>query len=100
MRTILLGIVLLAATPVYGQDPAPQPEVPTLSREDTLEQENIRLLAMISNLQKELSEVRIQLQNAQIQRRAETFIQKISKDHPNFEVDPNTLELKPKESKK
>jgi LAS superfamily LD-carboxypeptidase LdcB len=101
MRKTLIVLFLSLSVPTFAQD-APKPVATTpvaaakLERVDQLEQENIRLLAVLTQTQKDLAEVRAQLQQLQLQQRASAFTEKMKTAHPDFEVDPSTLELKPK----
>jgi hypothetical protein len=99
MRTFILTLALLMPVMASAQTPAPAASAPPaakLERVDQLEQENIRLLAVLTQTQKDLAEVRAQLQQVQLQQRANAFTEKMKTTHPDFEVDPATLELKPK----
>lgn len=84
-----------AQTPAPPADKAP---VVKLEKVDELERENIRLAALVTSLQKENAEMRLQLQSTTLQTRASAFVEKMKKSHPDFDVNPDTLELTPKKT--
>lgn len=69
----------------------------TLSAEATLEQENIRLLARVAQLESQLNDAIKALRSQEVDRRVAAFTQRVEKDHGGKAiVDPQTLDVKPK----
>lgn len=96
MRCTFVLLALLASTPAWAQTPAPSPapaDTVKLERVDELERENIRLLALVSELQKQVAEARLQAMSTSLQTRASTWIERMAKQHPGYDINPETLEL-------
>lgn len=72
--------------------------VPKISREEELEREVIRLSVMVVDLQSQVSDLRKQLVTINIRERVAAWIEKLSKNNPDFVVNPETLELTNKAS--
>jgi glycyl-tRNA synthetase (class II) len=101
-RKFLLLLLLFAAPGVFAQAPLPtfKPvETVTLSRLDELERENIKLLAVVSQLQKQLAEARAEAVATTVQSRAAAWTERMAKQYPDFDIDPDTLEFKKKPSR-
>src|SRR5688572_11067014 len=91
-----LAIVGSMAAAYAQTPPAPQPTTAPavkLEKVDELERDVIRLTAMVTSLQKENAELRLQAQASSLQTRAAAFVEKMKKDHPEYDVNPENLEL-------
>jgi len=101
MRAVItmIGAALLAAT-LQAQQPAPpaaqaptQPELPEALR---LERENLLLTARINELETQLAALKAQLIGDRIGQRAPALIQRLQAAAPDWDLDPQTLEFRPK----
>ena len=97
---MLIVAAMVATMPpaVTAQESAAAPKVEEikLSETQSLEQENIRLLARVMQLEEQLNTAIKAMRGQEVNRRVTEFMQRIEKDYAGkYVVDPSTLDVKP-----
>jgi len=102
MRLITLALTVLLMTAMNGyaqQQPQPQqPDQPQLSAELRLERENLLLTVRVAELESQLTQVKTALVQERVSKAAPTLIQKLQAAAPEWDVNPNTLEMTRKQT--
>lgn len=104
MRIFCVVLFLVVTTMnVYAQQPAPpqqqqQQDQPELPKELALERENLLLTARVNELETQLAALRAQLVNDRIGKIAPSLIQRLEAAAPEYDVNPQTLQMTRKQT--
>jgi len=95
---LLFAVAVQAQPPAAPAQAVQAPAQPTLPAELRLERDNLLLQARINELETQLAALKAQFINEQIGKAAPALIQKLQAAAPEWDVNPQTLELTPKKT--